>query len=173
MDLNPDLVEQLMRHTGVSDADARAALNAAGGDLLDAVVWLEQQGKIFRSGVGSSHSRPDAPPPPDYTYEAPPSPQEEKRRWGLLHGLWRLVTENQLVCHRNQLEFHVPLAVLIALLCLAWYALLLLLLLALVLGWRCHFIGPQLGRKRVNDVMDHICDANDDLHQRWKDKKKH
>ncbi len=172
MDLNHDLVQQLMRHTGASEADARAALEAVSGDLLDAVVWLENQGKIPYSGVGSIHSRPDAPPPPDFTYEAPPTPQKTKPRRGLLHWLWRLVTENQLVCHRNALEFHVPLAVLIALLCLAWYALLLLLLLALLLGWRCHFIGPQLGRKRVNDVMDHICDANDDLHQRWKDKKK-
>ena len=173
MDQKQDLIQQLMRHTGVSEADARAALDAAGNDLLDAVVWLEQQGKISHASVGSSHSRPDAPPPPEFTYEAPPSPKKKRRRWRLLHWLWRLVTENQLVCHRNAMEFHVPLAVLIALLCLAWYALLLLLLLALLLGWRCHFIGPQLGHKRVNDVMDHICDANDDLHQRWKDKKKH
>ena len=43
-----ELVEKLVKSTGVSYADAKAALEASGWDLLDAAVWLERNGKTER-----------------------------------------------------------------------------------------------------------------------------
>ena len=39
-------VEKIREKTGVTYEEAKAALDAAGGDVLDALVYLESQGKI-------------------------------------------------------------------------------------------------------------------------------
>ena len=39
-------VEKIRKKTGVSFEDAKTALDAADGDVLDALVWLEKNGKI-------------------------------------------------------------------------------------------------------------------------------
>ena len=41
-----ELVEKLVKSTGVGYEDAKADLEACGWDLLDAAVWLEKNGKI-------------------------------------------------------------------------------------------------------------------------------
>ena len=46
-----ELVEKLVKSTGVSFEDAKIALESSGWDLLDAAVWLERNGKVeSRSG---------------------------------------------------------------------------------------------------------------------------
>ena len=50
-------VEHIKRTANVSYEDAREALVQADGDLLDAMIWLERQGKT-RGGV-SSYSTKD------------------------------------------------------------------------------------------------------------------
>ena len=35
-------IAKIMEKTGASEADARAALDANGGEILDAVIWLER-----------------------------------------------------------------------------------------------------------------------------------
>ena len=39
-------VEKIREKTGVTYEEAKAALEAAGGDVLDALVYLESKGKI-------------------------------------------------------------------------------------------------------------------------------
>ena len=39
-------VEKLVEKTGVSYSEAKAALETANGDMLDALIYLEEQGKI-------------------------------------------------------------------------------------------------------------------------------
>ena len=41
-------VEKIREKTGVTYEEAKEALEAAGGDVLDAIVYLENQGKIKR-----------------------------------------------------------------------------------------------------------------------------
>ena len=50
-------VGKLKDFADVSFADAKAALEASGGDLLEALVWLEQAGKISASGVSVRMAR--------------------------------------------------------------------------------------------------------------------
>lgn len=53
-----ELVERVREKSGVGYADAKAALDACGDDLLDALVWLEEQGRsatlAARSSTGTS-----------------------------------------------------------------------------------------------------------------------
>ena len=44
-------VEKIKEKTGVSYQDAKTALEAAGGDMLDALVYLENQGKAKKPEV--------------------------------------------------------------------------------------------------------------------------
>ena len=64
MKVSREQIERLRDHAGVSYEDAQAALEASGGDQLDALVWLEQAGKIPSSGVHSCTSGAWSEPEP-------------------------------------------------------------------------------------------------------------
>ena len=49
-------VEKLREKSSVGYEDAKAALEASGGDMLDAMVWLERNGKIGEKKTGSYSS---------------------------------------------------------------------------------------------------------------------
>lgn len=171
MEVTLELVEQLRQHADVSFADAKAALEHTDGDLLEALIWLEQQGKIDLSGVGSYHTGPDAPNPMQSQWQPEGQPREEN--WD--SRAWRFLTENRLECIRGEKRFEIPLAVLIALVLFAVYVVVVALILGLCFGWRFHFAGPQLGRKSVNDVMDQIDSAAGEVRERlrreWENRK--
>lgn len=57
MKVSREQIERLRDHAGVSYEDAQAALEASGGDQLDALVWLEQAGKIPSSRGPQLHLR--------------------------------------------------------------------------------------------------------------------
>ena len=58
---NFDKLQQLVAKTGVGYEDAKAALESNNWDMIDAIIWLEQQGKVsaqtasFRSGERAAH----------------------------------------------------------------------------------------------------------------------
>ena len=58
----------------------------------------------------------------------------------------------------------------------AFYVVAVALVLGFCFGWRFHFAGPELGSRQVNDVMDQIDDAAEDIRERvrrsWRDRKK-
>jgi hypothetical protein len=54
MDITIEQVEQLTSRTGVSYADAKAALEAADGDLLEALIALERDGKTGHQSAAYS-----------------------------------------------------------------------------------------------------------------------
>ena len=54
-------IETLREKTGCTYTEAKAALEASGGDLLDALCWLEQRGKSMVVGAYSSTAQEAAP----------------------------------------------------------------------------------------------------------------
>ena len=126
------------------------------------MIWLERQGKIDLAGVGSFHTGPNVSGPEEHPCRDPAPPVQKERFW---RRAWRVLTENRLECSRGENRFEVPLAVLIALLVFAIYAVAGLLLLGLAFGWRYHFAGPELGKKAVNDVMDDIDDTAENIRE--------
>ena len=160
MEVTLELVERLREHADVSFGDAKAALEHTGGDLLEALIWLERQGKIGLSGVSRYQTGPSAPDPDAARYDLPGQEQE-----GFWRRAWRVLTENRLECVRGETRLEVPLAVLIALLVFAAYVVIGLWLLGFCFGWRYRFAGPQLGKKAVNDVMDRLDGTAADLRE--------
>ncbi len=160
MNVTQEQIERLKNHAGVSYEDAKAALEACDGDLLDALSWLEQQGKVASSGLHS------------YTTDGKAEPEEEAKATESTCGnetqngfqtIWKWLIDNRLEVYRRDNQVRVlecPMAVLLALILLAWWLVVILLVGGFFFGWRYRFEGPHLGRNQtVQDVMEKIDDS--------------
>lgn len=129
MKITDEQIERLMRYADVSRSEARRALEQSDGDLLNALALLLSSGR---------------------------KPQHGSRLRRALHRIWRFLVENRLVVYnpRGSGEIDCPAAALLALLVLAWYAVLFFLLLAVCAGWSFRVEGPQLGRSGLNSVLN-------------------
>ena len=65
MEITLELVERLREKTNVSYGQAKQALEYSGGNLLDAIIYLEEQGVIPPGGRGLLfYPKRDAPTAP-------------------------------------------------------------------------------------------------------------
>ena len=64
MEITLEQVEQLREKTGVTYAQAKQALEYSGGNLLDAIIYLEERGAIPREEGAYFSTRSEMPPPP-------------------------------------------------------------------------------------------------------------
>ena len=89
MSVTLEQVERLRAHAAVSYEEARRALEACDGDLLDALILLEREGRIPPGGGRGAFftTQPGAAPEPPQkrrVRDGPPaSGKDEKRFWGL------------------------------------------------------------------------------------------
>ncbi len=172
-------VERLRSLSGASYADVKAALEASGGDLLDALIWLEQAGKIPDAQVGAYSTRADAPAGGRAASRAGGAAgrcapeeearrrEEERREQARTAGrtLKRWLVDNRLEgYHRpSGRELQIPVGVALVLLVLAFWLVPVLLIAGYCLGWRYRMAGPDLGREDVNEVMDNLNDTAGDV----------
>ena len=70
MEITLELVERLREKAPVSYTLAKEALEYSGGNLLDALIYLEEKGAIPRQEGAYYSTKGEAPPPP------PPRPRE-------------------------------------------------------------------------------------------------
>lgn len=170
MKLNDEKITRLQEVAGVTEAQAREALNASDGDLLEGLLWLEKMGIISSSGVGSysTAGNPQAEPAAEpLTADATP---EEKGRsiGGKIKWVWRWLVNNRLEAYKKydpSRQIQCPIGALIGLVCIAWYVVVGILIVGICLGWRYRLAGPQLGKKQINSVVDWI----DDLAEKARD----
>ena len=78
MEITLELVERLREKTNVSYGQAKQALEYSGGNLLDAIIYLEEQGVIPREEGAYFSTRSEMPPPPPPPSETM-SPLVEKK----------------------------------------------------------------------------------------------
>ena len=162
-------VETLRAKANVSYDEAKAALEAVNGDLLDAVILLERQGKIPQSGGFYSGEK---------TPEAAPTQTNERtnRRTretfgGLLSRLGRAFsrlvhkgnTNSFEILRHDETKAEFPVTVLALLAIIAFPATVFFLILGMFLGFRYRFNGPDLGKSTVNDPIDQVADAAEEL----------
>jgi len=166
-------VEKLRERTNVSYAEAKEALEKAGGDLLGALIYLENQGKVaspngggFYSGAGT----PGAESKSSYNSENGTKRSGEgfadvMRKIGeACLDLLRKGTVNYLDATKNGVAiFSCPIIVLIILLLFFFWVTLPLIIISLFFGIRYRFSGPDLGRDSVNKVMDSTSDLVNDV----------
>lgn len=154
---------RLSAAAGVSVGQAQSALTASRGDLLDALYILEKVGIIPSAEIGSySTAEGMKPLPPKKVQPAAEEEPVQKRRrpvrdWLRRCGQW--LVNNRLEAYRaNGQEFQCPIVVLLGLIMIAWYAVPLIFIGGIFLGWRFRLGGPQLGRKHINGVVSYLDD---------------
>lgn len=169
MNITLEQVGKLKDFADVSFADAKAALEACDGDLLDALVWLEQEGKIPSSGTASYSTREDsgdtapAGQTAAQTEEHHRKMKREARRFGQKCKRWLIDNRLEAYHSKSGREFQVPVGVALVLLIMAFWMVPVLLILGFVLGWRYRLAGPDLDREDVNQVMENINNTAGDV----------
>lgn len=164
MEITLEQVERLREKAGVSYAKAKEALEYSGGNLLDALIYLEEQESIPRPEGAYYSTRGETPPVPDSPLMTCREPEREaqeappKESW--FHRLRYLLLDNELeIWRKDQPVTSLPVLILILLIVVGFYITLPLLVLGLFLGFRYRFSGPDLERESINKVMTNVADS--------------
>lgn len=152
-------IERLTEHLKVSPEEAAKALDAAGGDLLDAALLLER-GKNAGERAVHTHSTAAA-----MEAAAPPVAQEAAKKEGVTGDkvteiitalLLGLVTHPILngVCmeQKGKRIAVIPGGILVALFLVRWWVVVGLATVGLFAGWHFTWTGPQWGNAQLNAV---------------------
>lgn len=165
-------VEKLREKTGVSFEEAKAALEASGDDLLDAIIYLERQGRVNAPAGGGYYSSENT--------------QEEQAYGGAGNGgqpnyggnfrdsmgkfgrfcarIFNIGNTNYLEAEKNgTVMFVVPVTALVILLIFFFWVIVPLFVLSLFFGFHYRFVGAEVGTEQVNKVMDGATDTVEDI----------
>ena len=172
-------VEKLREKADVSYAEAKEALDLASGDLLDAMIYLEKQGKAkapqgggFFSGAGASGGGSRSPHGGGKgKNKGTGGFSDIMSKFGTAcAGLLRKGTVNYLDATKDgRAIFSCPVLVLAALLLFFFWITLPLIVVSLFFGIRYRFSGPDLGRDDVNKVMDTTSDMVNEVKKSFRD----
>ena len=154
---NFEKVEKLREKANVSFEEAKAALEEANWDLLDAMIALEKQGKA-EARKESYSTKDDA----ELMVVDEPESKEKKRGNAFtdkVKVLWHKSCENNFVVEReNEVIVNIPIWAFIIIVILAWHVTLVALVVALFFGCRYSFRGAD-EMKVANDVCDKVSEA--------------
>ena len=187
MEITLELVERLKEKANVSYAQAKEALEYSGGNLLDALIYLEEKGTIPREEGAYFSTRSEMPPPQQEPLPIPVTDQEKKEKKhkaphpkkkgsgrNVFVTLRRWLIDNELeIWRRGQPVTALPVLILLLLLCCACWLTALVLLLGLFLGFRYRFSGPDLDRDNLNGVIGDLADTASDLGHKVMEELKH
>lgn len=164
-------VERLREKANVSFEDAKAALDETGGDLLNALIYLEKQGKVAPPAAGGYYSSQSAA-----EEEHTASGEKESKRSGesftdMMKRFGRFCgnlldkgNNNYLEAARNGgTVFSLPVTVVVLLLLFLFWVIIPLFIISLFFGFRYRFRGSELGKESVNKVMDGASDTVEEL----------
>ncbi len=166
-------VEKLRTHANVSYEDARAALEATGGDMLEAIIRLEKEGKT-RGQAGSYSTQYAAPAQSGqdgtgWQYgqdHRGPSEfgRQLKRLWRGFCGLVRKGNENNFeVWREGRCALNFPVTLLAVFLLFFFWITLPLMFIGLFFGCTYRFSGPDLESTGLNKVMDSAAETAAEL----------
>ena len=168
-----EMVEKIRQYANVTYDEAKAALDACNDDLLEAVIYLEKQGKVA------------SPPPPKGQYYPSsdagkllviPQPAESKQEKNARRkAAWRRFcrhvadifgkgfTNKFEITRKGEVILAMPVIVLIALVLFCFWFTVPILILGLFLSCRYRFYGPEVEKSGANGVMDSAAETAENL----------
>jgi hypothetical protein len=174
-------VEKLREKADVSFSDAKEALDAANGDILDALIYLENEGKATIPAGGGYFSSALKPELEKHYSSHTDSNEGNKgesfssmmKRFGkFVLMLLRKGNRNHLNAVKgDHTLFTIPVTAVALLLLFFFWITIPLLIISLFCGVRYHFHGEDLGRESVNRVLDNATTIVDDVKNSFTDKK--
>ena len=179
-------VEKLREKADVSFAEAKEALDAANGDILDALIHLENQGKAtipagggFFSGSGAlapeweqRQEHVDGEKTRSNSGSAGESFGDMLKRFGrFCLMLIRKGNNNFLEAAKDgEQKFSCPVTIVLLFVIFFFWITVPLFIISLFFGFRYSFRGAELGKPSVNQVMDNAADIVDDVKQKFNDR---
>ena len=155
-----ELVEKLKEVTGVTYNEAKEVLEHTKGDLLEAVLYLERQGKVKKpqnDGFATSTAAP---------VEAPKQAKKQEQSDGFqkfvewVKRVIHLGNINDFVVYKEDATtLSIPLTIFALLLMFGFWIVFPLTVIALFFGYRYRFSGPNFKDERLNRTVDTISDA--------------
>lgn len=162
-------VEKLRERANVSYEEAKAALEASGDDLLDAMIYLETQGKVAPPAGGGSYRAGTAQAQSETpVHTGRQGPQRDGERFSQMMGRFfkfcgRLLEKGNHnhfeVWRHGEYSFSFPVTVLVLLLLFAFPVMIPLAIVGLFFGYRYRFSGRDLEGTAVNKAMDSAANA--------------
>jgi hypothetical protein len=179
-------VEKLREHADISYDEAKAALENADGDILQALIDLEQQGKVkppqgggqYKSGSievsfnkhkehnqgGGDHTKAHAHHEHFRDGEDSAFSRSMRRFFRWLGEVIHKGNINSLVIEKNGSEImKLPITVLVLLLFFAFWIVVPLLIVGFFFSFRYFFQGPDIRSTRVNDAIGQVADAAEEI----------
>lgn len=161
-------VERLREKADVSYEEAKKALEECNGDLLDAMVYLEKEGKVKNPKSGSYSTQYEEPK--DFTDAV----KEEKRTGGAGETLNRFFSwcgriiekgnETMFRVERNGRNIiRVPVTIFVILLFIFWEIIIPVMIVGLFLSCRYSFEGVSEVHVDINKAMDKAADTADSI----------
>jgi len=160
---NFEKVEKLTERANVSYAEAKAALEATNWDLLDAMIYLERQGKTAGPAKAAFTTSVEAEEVNKSTESGSRFKERAATLGEKLKELAKKSDENHFIVERKGKEIiNVPVWALILVLFFFWELALVLFIIGLFIGCRYSFRGPG-ELEAVNKVMESVEDTADSI----------
>lgn len=177
---NLEQVEKLCTMANISYAEAKEALDAANGDMLEAIIYLEKLGKITAPTGGGYYSSEKIVDTSAVSYKEHRGEKQHhhhhhhhngKPFFSFMKQIWEFCLKMIRKGNANSFEVlkgeeskgSVPVTVLALLLIFAFYVTLPLIIIGLFFGLRYRFHGPEFNSNTVNDAMNSAADAAENL----------
>ena len=173
-------VEKLREYANVSYDEAKTALENADGDILQALIDLERQGKVTPpQGGGQYHSGNMLEVVADTQSTETKKTKDQSKcnsneksafsrnmgrffRW--MGGVIHKGNVNAFVVEKNGTSImRLPITVLVLLLLFAFWVVVPLLIVGMFFSFRYYFQGPDISSNKVNDAMDTVANAAEEI----------
>lgn len=167
-------VEKLCEMANISYEEAKNALDVANGDLLEAIIYLEKQGKVHAPTGGGYYSseknidtRSAVSNKENHHYEGKKGESFisflKKTGEFCLKMIRKGNTNSFEVLKSEETKASFPITVLALLLIFAFWVTVPLIIIGLFFGFRYRFNGPDFSSNTINAAMDSVADAAENL----------
>lgn len=171
-------VEKLREKTNVSYDDAKAALDATGGDLLEAIIYLEKMGKVAPPAGGGYYNSDQKSQGSECNNNECKNNKKKEESYQSRESFGSMLKCFGRFCARmihrgnintfevykgNELKIALPVTALALLLIFVFWVTVPLIIVGLFCGFRYSFNGPDLGKQAVNEAMDNAADTVENI----------
>jgi len=171
-------VEKLRTMANVSYDEAKTALDAVNGDLLEAIIYLEKQGKVNAPSGGGYYSSQKTSDPCNLGFKE--DCWEKHKHCHHHHGKTFISVIKQIgtfcldlirwgnkntfeVIKDEEIKASLPVTALTFLLIFAFWITIPMIIIGLFFGFRYRFQGPNFNGNTVNDAMNSAAEAAENL----------
>ncbi len=175
---NLELVEKLVEKTGLSYTEAKAALEKANWDILDAIVNLEQQGKVAGGKTAGYSTNRDETNSDNSGKEQNGKAKKEfnedfkkntKSVFQWMRDVFDKGNSNSIEMYRDgERKIGMPVTVFVLLLIFGFWVMIPLMIVGLFFGCSYRFAGADLGKDSVNNAMGKANDIADSIKNEFK-----